>query len=758
MLKSLEINGFKSFRRNSTLVFDAPISVIVGPNGSGKSNTAEAFRFVLGEQSLKALRARHSDELLYNGGHEGSRANRASVKAVFDNSNKQLDIEYSEVVIERIIQRGDASEYRINGSRVRLKDVADLLSDANIGTSRHHIISQGEADRILNISERERKGVIEDALGLRRFYQQRRDALHKLEKTEDNLTQVKERLRDLQPEVSFLTRQKKRIDETKKLRQQLTKKYQQFFKRESLLLDAQSQQLREKKKRLVENLSSLKDEIADKEKILHSKEEILDTSVVDEISQIKSHLEDTEKKLSHVTQKLGEIHGQLQALQRQQEIGRNVNDPDIRIDNSSLRRHKENFDTLITKSDNIEDQQGRLDLFAKFQAAVREFLGDIQQSSDTAKDTKNDNDEADQIKNLQQQKLDIEDKKQTLQEKKTELQTRREKIDKEQQQKRGQQHEAEKKLLQLRSQLENTSAELERTEEQNKDTIDAIEQLDNERAEAQILCGSAALETGSTTLVDAAGTEVTQEELIEGSTKRSNREFNRQLERLKIKLENTRVSDKSEILREYERVTEHVDFLQGEMSDLRTSKESLLELISDIEETVAQKFDRGVKRINTAFGDFFATMFGGGDAQLSITEHPKGKNVRVEDIDEDPNETERGIDISVRLPNKKVSGLGVLSGGERSLVSIALLFALSQINPPPFIVLDEADAALDESNSQRFGDMIEKLSNRSQLVVVTHNRETMSRADILYGVTMDQAGGSRLLSLNFSEAMDTVES
>jgi chromosome segregation protein len=99
----------------------------------------------------------------------------------------------------------------------------------------------------------------------------------------------------------------------------------------------------------------------------------------------------------------------------------------------------------------------------------------------------------------------------------------------------------------------------------------------------------------------------------------------------------------------------------------------------------------------------------------------------------------------------------MLSGGERALTSIALLFALSQINPPPFIVLDEADAALDEANSRRFGDMIHKLSKRSQLIIITHNRETMSRADILYGVTMDQSGGSRLLSLNFNEAAETVK-
>jgi chromosome segregation protein len=99
-------------------------------------------------------------------------------------------------------------------------------------------------------------------------------------------------------------------------------------------------------------------------------------------------------------------------------------------------------------------------------------------------------------------------------------------------------------------------------------------------------------------------------------------------------------------------------------------------------------------------------------------------------------EFERGIDIHVSLPQKKVKELGMLSGGERSLTSIALLFAMSQVNPPPFLVLDETDAALDEANSRRYGDMIESLSKVSQLAVVTHNRETMSRAGVLYGVTV----------------------
>jgi chromosome segregation protein len=153
-------------------------------------------------------------------------------------------------------------------------------------------------------------------------------------------------------------------------------------------------------------------------------------------------------------------------------------------------------------------------------------------------------------------------------------------------------------------------------------------------------------------------------------------------------------------------------------------------------------------------------MFGGGEAKL-LRVKPKVKKKEDEDEEEDgaaDEETleepvEEGIEIDVRLPNKRVRGLDMLSGGERALTSIALIFAMSQVNPPLFIILDETDAALDEANSRRYGDMIEALAKRSQLILITHNRETMSRAGILYGVTMGGDGVSKLLSVKFEEAV-----
>ena len=146
-------------------------------------------------------------------------------------------------------------------------------------------------------------------------------------------------------------------------------------------------------------------------------------------------------------------------------------------------------------------------------------------------------------------------------------------------------------------------------------------------------------------------------------------------------------------------------------------------------------------------------MFGGGKAVLKEVIMKKKKSPEEEfDTSEDENQEEYGIDIAVELPRKKVSDLDMLSGGERSLTSIALLFALSQVNPPPFLVLDETDAALDEANSQKYGDMIESLSAYSQLILVTHNRETMSRAQTLFGVTLGRDDASTMLSLRLEDA------
>jgi chromosome segregation protein len=181
-------------------------------------------------------------------------------------------------------------------------------------------------------------------------------------------------------------------------------------------------------------------------------------------------------------------------------------------------------------------------------------------------------------------------------------------------------------------------------------------------------------------------------------------------------------------------------------------------LIKDLEEKIYIKFNEGVVNINEKFQEFFELVFGGGKSSLILVRERKKRKLNeidlVEELNHDNEEVseEEGLDINVVLPRKKVKGLMTLSGGERALTSIALLFAMSQVNPPPFIILDETDAALDEANSKKYGDMIENLSQYSQLILITHNRQTMSRAGLLYGVTMGSDGISKLLSINLEQA------
>ncbi len=228
----------------------------------------------------------------------------------------------------------------------------------------------------------------------------------------------------------------------------------------------------------------------------------------------------------------------------------------------------------------------------------------------------------------------------------------------------------------------------------------------------------------------------------------------KKIERIKIKLEDAGLGGGTEVLKEYEETSERDIFLAKEMEDLSTSIVSLRSLMMDLKEKIDIEFKSGIQKINKEFQEFFALMFGGGSAFLTVVaQQKKNKDEDMESSNDENIVFEHGIEISVSLPHKKVKELQALSGGERSLASIALLFAISQVNPPPFLVLDETDAALDEANSRKYGDMLEKLSKHSQLIVVTHNRETMSRAGVLYGVTVGSDGASKLLSVKFEEAV-----
>ncbi|MDR6227282.1 chromosome segregation protein SMC [Desmospora profundinema] len=188
---------------------------------------------------------------------------------------------------------------------------------------------------------------------------------------------------------------------------------------------------------------------------------------------------------------------------------------------------------------------------------------------------------------------------------------------------------------------------------------------------------------------------------------------------------------------EHQRLSTRLSFLSGQRDDLLEAKETLFGVIRDIEEEMSNRFSTAFEAIRIEFHDVFVKMFGGGRADLSLTEPD--------------NLLETGIEITAQPPGKKPQNLGLLSGGERALAAIALLFAVLRYKPVPFCVLDEVDAALDEANLSRFTRYLREFSQKTQFILITHRKRTMEGADVMYGVTMEEAGVSKVVSVKLEE-------
>ncbi|MFZ2522693.1 MAG: AAA family ATPase [Minisyncoccia bacterium] len=748
-LKSIELSGFKSFAKKAELSFNSKVSAIVGPNGSGKSNIAEAFRFVLGEQSIKSLRGKKGEDLIFNGAGNLPRSNRAGVKVVFDNNTKFLPIDFETVTIERVVHRDSVNEYLINGSQVRLRDVIELLSSAHIGSSGHHIISQGEADRILNASTKERKAMIEDALGLKLYQYKKVESERKLEKTEENIKQVGSLRREIMPHIKFLKKQVEKVERAIELKDELQKEAQEYLRREEEYISVNEKNLEKEKNPLLESQSNLDKELRQAKETLEKAKNKDEKSK--ELIELESDLHNTREEKDSLYREFGRVDGELMSLirmvKKQEEVGRSIEHKTVALilveklisdieKITSEARQKKDVDYLVTAID-------------KTILLLNNFIDENKDRVDMSL--------------LEESRKEIDS-----------LKSRKEKIEKSLSDLTEKEKEFDKRYRELKSSIE-------KEKDVNRDAEKAVFRIMAESQEVRSKIHDLSLKEENLRLVredfkrellelgHIVGVSISEYKKLDldfsvEERRGDQEERRRKIEKIKIRLEDSGGAGGAEVLKEYTEATERDSFLERELLDLEKSAESLQELIKDLDERLSNEFKQGISKINHQFKEYFSLMFGGGDASLSVSAPVKRKK-RDTDLDlesgDDPElveeEAEEGIDIEVNLPKKKVKGLMMLSGGERALTSIALLFAISQVNPPPFIILDETDAALDEANSKKYGDMVESLSERSQLIVITHNRETMSRAGILYGVTMGLGGGSKLLSVSFDEAVTTAK-
>ena len=220
-LKSIEIQGFKSFANKLLFEFHNGITGIVGPNGSGKSNVADAVRWVLGEQRIKQLRGASMQDVIFSGTELRKPQGFAYVAITLDNSDHQLAIDYDQVTVSRRLYRSGESEYMINGSTCRLKDINELFYDTGIGKEGYSIIGQGQIDRILSGKPEDRRELFDEAAGIVKYKRRKSIAQKKLEDEQANLVRVSDILSELEKQVGPLERQSKTAREYLQLKEEL---------------------------------------------------------------------------------------------------------------------------------------------------------------------------------------------------------------------------------------------------------------------------------------------------------------------------------------------------------------------------------------------------------------------------------------------------------------------------------------------------------------------------------------------------------
>ena len=746
LLKRLELSGFKSFAHPTILEFATPITAIVGPNGSGKSNIVEAMRFVLGEQSMKSLRGKRGEDLIFHGSKSLPRLGRASIAVVFDNAKEAFHLDYDEVEIRRVVYRDGTNQYFLNGSKTRLKDILELLAAVHIGASSHHIISQGETDRILSASPKERRAMIEDALGLKIYHYKLTESERKLAKTRDNIAQTETLRKEIASHLGFLEKQVARIREAETLRAELTGIYKEYLAGEEAILFSEKEQLVKEKAPVTREIEEVRRWIREKEAV--GGVEKKNTGGDAEILGWEEKIRAIRGEKDALSRSLGRLEGLIEFGEKEKDRVAREESERVFFPKAAFLGFVGRIRKAIAEGEAALESQG----LRKALGAVKEECAAFFRGHEGQREAAH---EGDGLEKFVQEKEKTALALHLLSDKEREALTGLAVARAAREEERGAVAVIQKELFRLRTRENELKTQTELFLYREERIRQEEARFHAELAEAGHLLGTQMLRLNEGKVVSAALPVRAEQE------KRKQK-----IERMKIKIEDVGGGGE-ETLKEYEDVRERDGFLAKEIADLLGTAESLEKLIRDLIRRIDVEFKDGIAKINGEFQEIFAGMFGGGNAALSIVrasakkrrisedEVLEGEDENGEGVEEE--ETEEGIDITLALPTKRVKGLGVLSGGERSLTSIALVFAITMVNPPPFLILDETDAALDESNSRKYGELLQKLKTRTQFLVVTHNRETMTRAGVLYGVTSSADGASRVLSVKMDEAEELAK-
>lgn len=934
LLKRIEAIGFKSFADKTVIEFQEGITAIVGPNGSGKSNIADAIKWVLGEQSSKSLRGDTMSDVIFNGTTERSPLNIAEVTIVFDNSDKTLPVDYEEVSITRRLFRSGESNYYLNKQKVRLKDIRDCILDTGIGADSLSIISQDKVRAVIEAKGDERRAVIEEAAGVLKYKNRKKETLRNLEHTENNLERAKDILYELELQYDNLEKQSIVAKEYLNIKGQLENIEVALYARDiELVLN----RIKELDKEVTEMTSQI---------LEYEQAEIKNNQKIEELNELKKALDkeidEKQDLLIELTSKISYIEGQRRALVGLRDTDDNIEDifkenlqeltnlenkyqylqekvKKMQIDLEEKRREltkvqnlyynkisekhaltskidvlndfsnryfggvnsvlNANFltgicgtvDSLINTSemyvnaieialgqaaqhiicetvgdakkainylkngnlgratflpievmksrfidDNtlqlLRNQHGFIDVGVnlinfdeKYLNVMNNLLGNViicdtlDNASMISKAINNryriitlDGDvihvggsmtggkQKNKTPGLLQQRLELEEINERLNNIDNEIwelsnkvnvlntdlkqientldqdrieETRlgeylRSKQDILKQLKQSLDHDNTKELFEQR---ENVNEVLRKLREKNFSYVEQIQNLERENLEIKRF-----IRTTTKTLhesdVEKNRLDVRYSNLIDFLTNeyhmtyayaKENFPLSMDYEVAKIRVRNLRrhIDSLGNVnvgaIEEFEQLKTRYNTLKANYEDLIKAKENILSSIKELDEEMVRRFQITFEKVNLEFNKVFQQLFDGGMAQLVLEDETDLLNT--------------GIEIIAQPPGTRLTNSNLLSGGQKTLTSIALLFAVLRVKTLPFCILDECEAALDEANVYRYADYLRKFSSQTQFIVITHRKTTMEQADILYGITMQEAGVTTIVSVRFED-------
>lgn len=751
-LQKIEMQGFKTFANRTVLEFLAPktdsrgITAIVGPNGSGKSNIADAVRWVLGEQSMKLIRGKKAADVIFSGSDKRARSGFAEVALTLNNEDKKVPgFEFDEIVIARRLYRDGESEYLINKNKVRLADINMLLAQANFGQRTYSVIGQGMVDAVLVASPKERKEFFDEAAGVKQYQLKREASIRKLENSEENLQQAELILGELEPRMRYLSRQSRRLEERAELEKELIALEYDYFgtlhhniKGELKNIDAKTKTVEEDRKKKESEIDKLRKELAEMET-----EETTSDGLMELQKSYEKQLEKRNSFREKEIQLKNKIELELAKAKAAAQVPAKLPMPIEKVI-SAIAGFSKKHDTLVDRIMKAKDL-GAAKKAAEELAQLGEEVSELVQELKAPGHKEKAATPKFEVPKELEKELEIVSKEVISMAKDlTKLQDEMQEWGKKESEKRADFFDTQKKMQACQSELFTLDRHLSDHRVDRARVETRLESLKHEAEEA---------------LEDKAGEALSHKENKEMNVQ----EASSRLHKLRTQVASIGSIDQA-VVDEHREAKERYDFLTAQVDDLRKTKVQLEEMIVNLDELIKKRSDEAFRKINKEFDVYFKKLFGGGAASLKKIEQDVVEDEGLLE-DEEPEakparkrmaEAWLGLDIHANPPGKRVKNIHVLSGGERALTSIALICAILTTNPSPFVVLDEVDAALDESNAERFAQIVSELAHTTQFLLITHNRYTMEKGQVLYGVTMTDDSTSRILSIKLEDADDVI--